>query len=264
MTNKMINLAVGVSFLLFVGCATQETGTQESSASAPGDSALVEYEARAPVDRVDARGDDIQAASLTSDSPFEVQRDLAEEYRIGPQDLLEISVFGVAELSGAVRVNSRGDISLPLIGQIKAAGLTNQELEDQIEAELGKDYLQDPEVSVYVKEHTSEQVTVEGAINRPGIYELRGPTTLLQTIALANGLANLADASDIKIFRQELDGEKIAQSFDLDKIRSGETEDPQVMANDVIVVQQSQSRVFLRDSLFRDVTDLLNPFKALP
>jgi polysaccharide export outer membrane protein len=263
MPNKAIGLAIGVSFLLFGGCATQETGTQGTYASVPGSSARVDYAARGPVDGAEVRGD-IQESPLAPASPVGINRDGLEDYQIGPQDLLEINVFGVTELSGAMRVNSQGFISLPLIGQVKAAGLTSQQMEKQIEADLAKEYLQDPEVSVYVKEYTSQQVTVEGAINRPGIYELRGPTTLLQTIAIANGLAKLADSSDIKVFRQEPDGTKTAQSFDLNKIRSGETKDPLVRGNDVIVVQQSRSRSFLRDSLFRDITDLLNPFRALP
>lgn len=262
MPNKAMVLAVAVSFFGFGGCATQETGTQGSYTSVPESSTRVDYAARGSVDSAEA-GSDIQALSLAPSSPVGINRNALEDYRIGPLDLLEISIFGVEELSGEVRVNSRGYISLPLIGQVEAAGLTSQELENRIEAELAKEYLQDPEVSVYVKEYTSQQVTVEGAVNKPGIYELRGPTTLLQTIAIANGLARLADASDIKVFRQEPGGAKTTQSFDLDKIRSGETKDPLVGGNDVIVVQQSRSRSFLRDSLFRDITDLLNPFRAL-
>ncbi len=263
MTVRVISLAAGVGLSLLGGCATQEAGTQESYASVQSTSARVDYAASGPVHNVGVKNDN-QASNLATALPSGTGRDGMEDYKIGSQDLLEIDVFGVHELSGAMRVNAQGYISLPLIGQVKAAGLTNQQLVEKIETELAKQYLQDPEVSVYVKEYTSQQVTVEGAINRPGIYELRGPTTLLQTIALANGLAKLADSSDIKIFRQEPEGSKTTQSFDLEKIRSGEMNDPLVAGSDVIVVQQSRSRSLLRDSLFRDITDLINPFKVMP
>lgn len=187
-----------------------------------------------------------------------------DDYQIGPQDLLEVSVFGVEELSGTVRVNARGVVALPLLGPVEAAGLTSEQLAERIETELARDYLQDPHVTVFIKEYSSQRVTIEGAVTRPGIYVLSDRTTLLQAIALAQGLDQLADSSDVKLFRAQAGGEKLALSYNLDQIRAGDVEDPLLRGSDVVVVQKSTGRTFLRDSIFRDAIDFLNPFSRLP
>ncbi len=87
---------------------------------------------------------------------------VGDDYRIGPQDLIEIQVFGIDNLKREVRVNSRGIISLPLVGPVTVAGLTNQEAETLIAAKYEKDYLQDPQVSVFIKEFTSQRITRRG------------------------------------------------------------------------------------------------------
>lgn len=160
------------------------------------------------------------------------------EYRVGPQDLLTINVFGVAELSQDVRVNSNGQISLPLVGNVLAGGRTIQELEREIANKLSAGYLQSPQVSVFVKEYTSQRVTVEGAVKKPGIYPLTGRTTLLQVIASAEGLDELADPRGIMIFRT-VKGQKMVAAFDLQAIRHGTAEDPLVYGDDKVVVDQS-------------------------
>src|SRR5690606_32406111 len=111
-------------------------------------------------------------------------------YRIGAQDLLEVSVFGVKDLKQEVRVNSNGQISLPLIGGVMAGGKTIPELEQHIATKLQDGYLQNPQVSVFVKEFTSQQVTVSGTVKKPGIYPLTGKTSLLQALAMAEGLTD--------------------------------------------------------------------------
>ena len=163
------------------------------------------------------------------------------EYRVGPQDLIDISVFQVPDLNRTVRVNTAGQISLPLIGTLQAGGLTIQQLEKAIAAKLEAMYLQKPQVSAFVKEYTSQRVTVEGAVNRPGIYPLVGRTTLLQTIALAGGLDKMANLQGIIIFRQ-IDGKKLGAAFDLKAIRAGKAEDPLLYGDDIVVVDQSGSK----------------------
>jgi polysaccharide export outer membrane protein len=167
------------------------------------------------------------------------------EYRLGPQDLVEVNVFQVSDLNRTVRVNSSGQLSLPLIGVIKAGGLTVRELEEAIANKLKADYLQDPQVSVFVKEYTSQRVTLEGAVKKPGIYPLSGRTTLLQAIATGGGLDTLANLEGVVIFRM-VDGKKMAAVFDMKAIRSGQADDPQVFGDDVIVVDQSGSKTALR------------------
>jgi polysaccharide export outer membrane protein len=144
----------------------------------------------------------------------------ASDYRVGAQDLLEISVFGVDSLNKTVRVNSNGQITLPLIGGVQAGGHTIPELEQDIAAKLSKSYLQNPQVSVFVKEYTSQRITLEGALKNPGIYPITGKTTLLQSVALAGGLDPLADLGGVVVFRQ-IKGKKMAAVFDMRKLRSG-------------------------------------------
>jgi polysaccharide export outer membrane protein len=185
------------------------------------------------------------------------------DYRIGAEDLLEIQVFGVDQLSRTVRVNSMGLISLPLIGAVSLGGLTAHEAELTIAARLAASYLQDPQVTLFIKEYTTQRVTVEGAVNKPGIYPLRGQTTLLRTLALAGGQSGLSDMSEVMVFRASASGSREAQSFDVERIRRGELEDPTVMNDDVVVVNRSKARVIFKDSILRDVIDTINPFSPL-
>lgn len=172
----------------------------------------------------------------------------ATDYRIGAQDLLEITVFGVQELSRAVRVNSNGQVTLPLIGGVMAGGKTIPELELELASRYSEGLLQNPQVSVFVKEYTSQRVTVEGAVKSPGIYPITGRTSLLQAIALANGLDELADLRGVLLFRQ-VDGQRMAAGFDLAAVRRGEMEDPQIFGDDIIVVERSGSRSAFREFL---------------
>ena len=168
------------------------------------------------------------------------------DYRIGAQDLLEISVFGIDDLSRTVRVNSNGQISLPLIGGVMAGGKTIPELEKSIGAELEKGYLQNPQVTVFIKEFTSQRVTLEGALNKPGIYPLTGKTTLLQAIAMAQGVDDkVADLGGVVVFRQ-VDGKRMGAVFDLAQVRAGTMPDPQIYGDDIIVVEQSGSKTAFR------------------
>ena len=183
------------------------------------------------------------------------------DYRIGAEDLLDIQVFGVDQLSRTVRVNSRGLVSLPLIGVVNVGGLTAQEAETAVAGLLAANYLQDPQVSVFIKEYTSQRVTIEGAVQKPGIYPLRGETTLLRSLALAGGQSALSDMTEVLLFRNDTVGKRQVQSYDVERIRKGELDDPVVVNDDVIVVNRSKTRVMLKDSTFRDVLDTLNPMR---
>ena len=182
------------------------------------------------------------------------------DYRIGAEDLLEIQVFGVDQLARTVRVNSFGMVSLPLIGGIAVGGMTAQEAEGQIARRLAENYLQDPQVSVFIKEYTNQRVTIEGAVVKPGIYPLRGQTTLLRTLAIAGGQGSLSDMNNVVVFRAGAGGKRDAQVYDVELIRRGELDDPPIVNDDVIVVNRSKVRTVLKDSVFRDVIDAINPF----
>jgi polysaccharide export outer membrane protein len=181
------------------------------------------------------------------------------EYRVGAQDLLEISVFQVNDLNRTVRVNSNGQISLPLIGVVQAGGNTVQELEALIAGKLTENYLQAPQVSVFVKEFTSQRVTLEGAVEKPGIYPITGKTSLLQAIAMGGGVTDLANLQGVVVFRM-VDGEKMAAVFDLKQIRAGDAVDPQIYGDDIVVVDQSGAKTGLRRIL--ETIPAFNLFRA--
>jgi polysaccharide biosynthesis/export protein len=169
----------------------------------------------------------------------------AAEYRLGSEDLLEISVLGLPEMSRTVRVNARGQISLPLAGTLQAGGMTIEALQEAVAARLRDGFLQDPQVSVFVKEYTSQRVTVDGSVEKPGIYPILGRTSLLQAIALAEGLDPLADPRGVVVFRY-VDGTKMAAVFDVRAIRAGQMPDPQVFGGDIVMIEQSGSKTALR------------------
>jgi polysaccharide export outer membrane protein len=184
--------------------------------------------------------------------PAELVADALDEYRIGPSDLIEISVFQVPDLSKTVRVGARGNLTLPLIGEIQAGGLTALQLETLIAQKLSESYLQNPQVSVFIREYISQRVTVEGAVNKPGVFPVSGKTTLLQAIAMAGGLDKLADPNDIKLFRDRKDGTRETIPYDLELIRKGEAPDPVLSTSDVIVVNKSGAR-----STIKGITETL-------
>jgi polysaccharide export outer membrane protein len=113
-----------------------------------------------------------------------------QEYRIGPEDVLTINVFEAQELNREVRVSGSGEISLPLLGSVRAQGLTPRELEFVLEELLHRTYMKDPHVSVFVREMQSHPVSVMGAVRRPGVFQIRGSKTLLEVLSLAEGLAD--------------------------------------------------------------------------
>jgi polysaccharide export outer membrane protein len=169
----------------------------------------------------------------------------SDEYRIGSQDLLTITVFSVTDLTQDVRVDSLGKITLPLIGAVQAGGETAIQLQGDIAAKLKNGFLQDPQVSVFIKEYDSQKVTVSGVVKKPGVFPLTGPTSLLQVIATAQGLDDLADHKGVVVFRY-IKGEKMAAVFDIDAVGRGAVDDPPIYSDDVVVVAESGSKDALR------------------
>ena len=170
-------------------------------------------------------------------------------YRIGAFDELSVNVFGAPELSAeTVRASGEGDVSLPLIGSIPAAGLTTAELERLIAARLVQSYVRDPKVSVGLKEAVSQKVTVDGQVARPGVYPVLGETTLMQSIATAGGVGEFAKLEDVVILR-DVGGRRMAGLYNLASIRAGYYDDPQVYARDTIIVGDSKARRLFTDAM---------------
>jgi polysaccharide export outer membrane protein len=140
------------------------------------------------------------------------------DYRIGPKDLLEIAVFGLPELTQTVRVAEDGSITMSLLGRVEVSGLTAQELEKKLASFLDKQFTKDARVTVFIREY--QKVSVIGAVGRPGMYELVGPTTLLQVIAQAGGLTPLA-INEIYVYRPAPDGKQSIIAIDLEDLAGG-------------------------------------------
>ena len=181
---------------------------------------------------------DASLASAPAAGPVAAPND----YRIGPQDLLKVDVFGVPDLNRSVRVNASGQISLPLIGAIQAGGLTGEQLAAAIAARLAQDYLQNPQVTIFIEEFTSQRVTVAGAVKSPGVFPLKGRTTLMQALAQAGGPTSVASLGTVKILRPAADGARKTLEFDLGAIREGQIPDPEIRGEDVVQVDTSAAK----------------------
>lgn len=168
-------------------------------------------------------------------------------YQIGPLDELDINVFQVPDLTRTVQVDASGNLLLPLVGEVQARGKTPGELARLIETRLEKDYLHDAQVTVAVKTASSLTVTVDGAVIEPGVYTLKGPTTLLQAVALAKGPdPRVANLKKVAVFR-DVGGQRSSNIYDLKAIRAGRAQDPVIQGKDIIVVESSGAKSFLRD-----------------
>ena len=190
-----------------------------------------------------------EAASSTYSQPVEATRPVEVAgnadapvgggggYKIGALDVLDISVFQVPELTKSVQVADTGTINLPLVGEVFVVGKTAQQVERDLTAKLGAEYLQNPQVTVYVKEYNSQTVTIEGAIQKPGVFPIKGRTSLLQLIAMANGFDPNSDWT-VLVLRQS-DAKKSAAKFDVDAIQKGRAEDPVLQAGDIVIAGSS-------------------------
>lgn len=110
------------------------------------------------------------------------------DYRIGPGDVLRITIYDHPDLATVVRVDNDGSILFPLAGKVLLGGLNTTAASQLIAAKLAGDYIINPQVSVFVEEFRSKKVVINGEVNRPGLYELSGPTTLLELVSKAGGL----------------------------------------------------------------------------
>lgn len=198
-------------------------------------------------------GSRMELAEMTAAQSVDMQNvgaaaNLAQgDYRIGVGDKLDVRVFQVADLSfEELVVDTSGNINLPLIGAVRGAGRTAGDMATDIAERLGARYLRDPQVTITVKEAASQKITVDGAVTKPGVYEMRGATSLLQAVAMAEGPTRVADLTKVAVFRS-IDGRRSVAIFDLSAIRQGRASDPPVFGDDVIVVDTSRLNSSLRE-----------------
>ena len=168
---------------------------------------------------------------------------------VGPSDKLMIDVYGMPDLSGReVQVDSEGQIAFPAAGRFEVYGKTPAEIGDLLAARLRANYIRDPQVTVTLKESTGQVVTIEGQVNKPGIFPIGKHMSLLRTVAVAGGLTEFAKLDDVVIFRT-VHGQRFAALYNLKRIREGAYPDPEIYANDIVVVGDSPSRRRFKDIL---------------
>ena len=164
----------------------------------------------------------------------------SKAYKIGPLDVLDITVFKVPDLTKSVQVSESGTINFPLVGEIQAGGRSSRELEQELTKRLGAKYLQNPQITVFVREYNSQRVTVTGAVKKPGVLPMVGGMTLLQALAQSGGRDEVAE-SEVVVMRVS-DGKRLAGRYDVLDIQEGRANDPQLQSGDVIVVPTSDMK----------------------
>ena len=160
-----------------------------------------------------------------------------DTYVIGADDVLAVNVWKEPDISRSVPVRSDGKISLPLAGEIQAAGQTPKQLEGDIAKKLSS-YISDPDVTVIVQQVRSQKFNILGQVGRPGSYPLTGPVTVLDAIAQAGGFKDFAKQKSIYILRTNPDGTQSRLPFNYKDVIKGKnaSQNVQIQARDTIVV----------------------------
>lgn len=195
-----------------------------------------------------------------SSMPAPGQADLqasSRPYRVGPFDKLTIDVFGSPELSNReVQVDASGRITFPLIGTIETAGKTPGEIGFEMEGLFRGRFIRNPQVSVNLKEIVSQTVTIGGEVKKPGVYPIVGKMTLMTAIASSEGWTDISNKGNVMVFRT-VGKTDYAAVYNVKAIERGNYADPEIFANDVIMVGESQGRKIWKD--FLNTTPLLSP-----
>ena len=181
--------------------------------------------------------------------------DRTTDYRISPQDILQIAVFQIKDFDNAVQVGEDGNIALPLVGKIQVSGKTTYEAEQTIAGQLREKYLQSPQVTVSIKQY-GKRITISGEVKTPRVLPDDGNTTLSQAVANAGGLSEVGDPTRIHI-AQSKDQRVQDDVYNLGDIQAGKARDPLLRGGDIVVAESSGTRV-----AFKTVKDLL-PFAVL-
>ncbi|MBB3860411.1 polysaccharide export outer membrane protein [Novosphingobium hassiacum] len=191
----------------------------------------------------------VEARSVEADGQGDYSTEPVSNYKLHAGDVLNVTVFREPDLSvSEIPVGVDGTISTPLVGVVRADGLTPAELSSLIETKLRAGFLKEPSVSVNVTRYDSHVVTVDGSVEKPGVYQFRPGARLSTAMSLASGPSRVAKLEQIAVFRQFPDGMKVAK-FDYAAVRSGSMMDPVLQPGDRIVVGTSGLSQFWQDFL---------------
>ena len=186
--------------------------------------------------------------------PSGVSSDGRFVYKLGALDTISIEVDGLPDLRREVVIDGQGMVAYPMAGPVSAEGLTTTELASVLEERLRAAAIRDPRVSVNVVTPTSNVLTVDGQVKRPGLFPVYRDMSLLQAVALAGGENDFAKMSTVLIFRK-VGGQQYVGLYDVRAIRYGNYDDPRVYPEDKIVVSESETRRLL--AALQGVTSLL-------
>ncbi|MER9661630.1 polysaccharide biosynthesis/export family protein [Mesorhizobium sp. M0159] len=186
------------------------------------------------------------ALRVVKDLPAPQNTQNGSEQPLSPNDVLDVNVFQVDNLNRTVQVDSGGQISLPLIGTITAAGKTVRQLEQEIETAYGAKYLQSPDVTVFVKESIGQRITVDGEVNKAGIYPVASNSSLIDAIALAGGFNTVGDAKKVFVYRN-IGANTLVANYNVEEIRGGKSRNPRIYGGDKIVVFASKSKIAMNN-----------------
>jgi polysaccharide export outer membrane protein len=198
-------------------------------------------------------------AAVPGSSPSANQQRGDGVYRIQSGDILEVTVYQLNDLNRLAEVDGAGNINLALIGAVPAVGRSARELEAEVASRYRARYLQNPQVSIFVRDSVGARVTVDGAVKRPGIIMARGEMTLLRALAEAQGFTDTADQTSVVILRNSPNG-RTAARFDANAIRAGQMADPPILGGDTIVVDDSTAKTAWKH--FREALPVAGLFRV--
>lgn len=231
----LVVLVMLASFL--VGCTSAQTGAGGQPAAVTASGATTRAAGSTGL---------VMPAGTPLPVPSYAQPSQSGQYLVGPLDQLTVTVFQVPELSGPFQVGSDGVLTLPLIGGVAAGGRTAADIQKEITEKLAANYMRAPQVVVQVSGFNSQKVTVDGAVNKPGVFPVSSSATLLDYIALAGGTPRVADEANVVVFRV-VDGKRMGARFNLSQIRDGTSINPVVYGGDTIIVPTSGIRSAFTD-----------------
>ena len=238
MVRALLMLTVGLLLAACAGGAPSLTPTDASPTSAHGGGMQLGKQMR--------HGRSDITLKVVRELPTPAASADGSRQAISPGDKLEVVVFNVKELNREVQVDAAGNISLPLIGIVRAAGKTARELERELTRRYGARYLQNPQIAVNVKESMGQRVTVNGEVKLPGIYPIAPHATLMQALALGRGFTPVADPQKVFVYRK-IDGQQYVAQYDVEAIQAGRKRDPRVYGGDIIAVFPSSAKVAMEN-----------------
>ena len=186
-----------------------------------------------------APGVDVAVGSLPAPQVVDYMAEPATQ-AVRPLDVIEVSVFGVEELSMTVQVGADGMLDYPLVGEFPAAGMTITQVSRELESRMRASYVRDPDVTSRILEREEQLITVGGQVENPGRFPVAAPVTLLEALALSGGMSAEADREELLVFR-EIDGERYIGVYNARGIQRGNYADPIIYPNDVVMVGENES-----------------------